>query len=194
MTFIPPGAHLIPTQRWWWLSPSATKCMLAKSKPSKLSRFYGSSSSNTSTKAGYQGHWLSSIIFIAITITKKRSATHPSRLPASVGVAAQNCYKAAKGAFTGEQSPQMVLVSRILKWFWPNLSGYKLCVHKDSMENSNWFQRPVCISTSFTSVLKWYQKVVLISITQDCGGKWSVLGHSDLLYIIYILIFSWYIY
>merc|ERR1712032_1283991 len=31
------------------------------------------------------------------------------KLPASVGVAAQNCYKAAKGAFTGEQSPQMVL-------------------------------------------------------------------------------------
>ena len=28
-----------------------------------------------------------------------------------MGVAAQNCYKAAKGAFTGEQSPQMVLVS-----------------------------------------------------------------------------------
>ena len=141
--------------------------------------FYGSSSSNTSTNAGYQGHWLSNIIFIAITITKKRSATHPSRLPASVGVAAQNCYKAAKGAFTGEQSPQMVLVSRILKWFWPNLSGYKLCVHFDSMENSNSFQHPVCIFTSFTSVLKWYQKVVLISITQDCGAKWAVLGHSE---------------
>jgi len=31
------------------------------------------------------------------------------KLPSSVGVAAQNCYKAAKGAFTGEQSPQMVL-------------------------------------------------------------------------------------
>merc|ERR1712147_410185 len=31
------------------------------------------------------------------------------KLPSSIGVAAQNCYKAAKGAFTGEQSPQMVL-------------------------------------------------------------------------------------
>merc|ERR1712107_717223 len=31
------------------------------------------------------------------------------KLPSAIGVAAQNCYKAAKGAFTGEQSPQMVL-------------------------------------------------------------------------------------
>jgi len=30
------------------------------------------------------------------------------KLPASVGVAAQNCYKAAKGAFTGELSPAMI--------------------------------------------------------------------------------------
>lgn len=30
-------------------------------------------------------------------------------LPPSVGVAAQNCYKAEKGAFTGEISPQMIL-------------------------------------------------------------------------------------
>jgi len=37
------------------------------------------------------------------------------RLPASVGVAAQNCYKAAKGAYTGEQSPGMVLDCG-LKW------------------------------------------------------------------------------
>ena len=40
------------------------------------------------------------------------------RLPSSVGVAAQNCYKAAKGAFTGEQSPQMVLVSWTLIPIW----------------------------------------------------------------------------
>jgi len=31
-----------------------------------------------------------------------------SKLPSSVGVAAQNCYKAAKGAFTGELSPAMI--------------------------------------------------------------------------------------
>merc|ERR1712107_341956 len=31
------------------------------------------------------------------------------KLPSAIGVAAQNCYKAAKVAFTGEQSPQMVL-------------------------------------------------------------------------------------
>ena len=36
----------------------------------------------------------------------------------AVSVAAQNCYKAAKGAFTGEQSPQMVLVSWILIPSW----------------------------------------------------------------------------
>ena len=31
-----------------------------------------------------------------------------SKLPTNVGVAAQNCYKAAKGAFTGEMSPAMI--------------------------------------------------------------------------------------
>ncbi|CAI8024877.1 Triosephosphate isomerase [Geodia barretti] len=31
------------------------------------------------------------------------------KLPATVGVAAQNCYKVEKGAFTGEISPQMIL-------------------------------------------------------------------------------------
>jgi len=31
------------------------------------------------------------------------------KLPSSVGVAGQNCYKAEKGAFTGEQSPAMIL-------------------------------------------------------------------------------------
>ncbi|XP_040565815.1 triosephosphate isomerase [Lepeophtheirus salmonis] len=31
-----------------------------------------------------------------------------SKLPANIGVAAQNCYKVAKGAFTGEISPQMI--------------------------------------------------------------------------------------
>ena len=31
-----------------------------------------------------------------------------AKLPANVGVAAQNCYKAAKGAFTGELSPDMI--------------------------------------------------------------------------------------
>jgi len=31
-----------------------------------------------------------------------------SKLPAKFGVAAQNCYKAEKGAFTGEISPQMI--------------------------------------------------------------------------------------
>lgn len=31
-----------------------------------------------------------------------------SNLPTSVGVAAQNCYKTAKGAFTGEISPAMI--------------------------------------------------------------------------------------
>nr|CAG4644237.1 EOG090X0BSC [Lepidurus arcticus] len=31
------------------------------------------------------------------------------KLPASIGVAAQNCYKVAKGAFTGETSPAMIL-------------------------------------------------------------------------------------
>lgn len=31
-----------------------------------------------------------------------------SNLPSSVGVAAQNCYKVAKGAFTGEISPAMI--------------------------------------------------------------------------------------
>ncbi len=30
------------------------------------------------------------------------------RLPSSIGVAAQNCYKAPKGAFTGEISPAMI--------------------------------------------------------------------------------------
>ena len=30
------------------------------------------------------------------------------KLPASIGVAAQNCYKVAKGAFTGEISPAMI--------------------------------------------------------------------------------------
>ena len=30
------------------------------------------------------------------------------KLPASIGVAAQNCYKTAKGAFTGEISPGMI--------------------------------------------------------------------------------------
>lgn len=31
-----------------------------------------------------------------------------SQLPPSIGVAAQNCYKTAKGAFTGEISPAMI--------------------------------------------------------------------------------------
>ena len=31
-----------------------------------------------------------------------------SKLPASIGVAAQNCYKADKGAFTGEICPAMI--------------------------------------------------------------------------------------
>jgi len=31
-----------------------------------------------------------------------------SKLPAAIGVAAQNCYKAEKGAFTGETSPAMI--------------------------------------------------------------------------------------
>ena len=31
-----------------------------------------------------------------------------SRLPETIGVSAQNCYKAAKGAFTGEISPSMI--------------------------------------------------------------------------------------
>jgi len=31
-----------------------------------------------------------------------------SKLPGSIGVAGQNCYKAAKGAFTGELSPEMI--------------------------------------------------------------------------------------
>ena len=32
------------------------------------------------------------------------------KLPNSIGVAAQNCYKAAKGAFTGELAPAMIQV------------------------------------------------------------------------------------
>ena len=32
------------------------------------------------------------------------------KLPKNIGVAAQNCYKAAKGAFTGELAPAMIQV------------------------------------------------------------------------------------
>ena len=32
------------------------------------------------------------------------------KLPKNIGVAAQNCYKAAKGAFTGELAPAMIKV------------------------------------------------------------------------------------
>ena len=32
------------------------------------------------------------------------------KLPNNIGVAAQNCYKAAKGAFTGELAPAMIQV------------------------------------------------------------------------------------
>lgn len=39
----------------------------------------------------------------AIYLTSVRKA-----LPANIGVAAQNCYKTAKGAFTGEISPAMI--------------------------------------------------------------------------------------
>ena len=36
------------------------------------------------------------------------------KLPNNIGVAAQNCYKAAKGAFTGELAPAMIQVSSLL--------------------------------------------------------------------------------
>ena len=36
-----------------------------------------------------------------------------SKLPASIGVAAQNCYKADKGAFTGEICPAMIKESAL---------------------------------------------------------------------------------
>ena len=37
------------------------------------------------------------------------------KLPNTIGVAAQNCYKAAKGAFTGELAPAMIQVSFLLQ-------------------------------------------------------------------------------
>ena len=37
------------------------------------------------------------------------------KLPKNIGVAAQNCYKAAKGAFTGELAPAMVQVIQSLR-------------------------------------------------------------------------------
>ena len=42
------------------------------------------------------------------------------KLPKNIGVAAQNCYKAAKGAFTGELAPAMiqVILSLRLKHFF----------------------------------------------------------------------------
>ena len=39
------------------------------------------------------------------------------KLPNSIGVAAQNCYKAAKGAFTGELAPAMIQVSSSFSTF-----------------------------------------------------------------------------
>ena len=51
------------------------------------------------------------------------------KLPKNIGVAAQNCYKAAKGAFTGELAPAMVqvILSLRLKHFWKEFSILQDC-------------------------------------------------------------------
>ena len=49
------------------------------------------------------------------------------KLPKNIGVAAQNCYKAAKGAFTGELAPAMIQVILSLNFQWKEFSILQDC-------------------------------------------------------------------